>query len=261
MVVQPYLPKSINYDTFRETDEEYQRYVIRILSVQAYAEKLGADEMGAQLHLAPDYRSRKSLARIVADEAEHAFLLYTILEKIGVSEFEAIAIAEGKTTGGVATQSLVGAKAVGDENNEWLDLVLNNLFMDRAGSFMVENFAQSSFEPWALACEQIYRDEQWHKAFGLRAFENFLETSKDSSISEKVTLWFVHALNFFGPPSIHTQNKLKAYGIKPKSNDALREAFVAEVKQLLQKKNFNHWLRFDSITKQYPFQFENGVNL
>jgi 1,2-phenylacetyl-CoA epoxidase catalytic subunit len=247
-----YKPKSIDYENFLLAPKDYQNYVIRILSMQAYAEKLGADEMGCQLRLAPDAGSRKALARIVSDEANHAYMLYHILETIGVSETEAIHIAEGKSANSNPTQSLAGAVAVGDEDNQWIDLVLNNMLMDRAGSFMVGNFCNSSFSPWAIACDKIYQDEQWHKAFGLKQFQKHIRLGEDHQLPLKFSTWYARALNFFGPPSIKTQAKLAHYGIKRHSNEELRQAFISEVTSILIEHQLER-LILPTINDDYPY--------
>lgn len=250
--------KSIDYHNFKDTPEKYQSYVIRILSMQAYAEKLGAEEMGYQLRLAPDYHARKGLARIVSEEADHAYRLYNILEKIGVTEEQAIAIAESKSDHSKATQSMEGVISVGDEQNQWLDLVLNNMLMDRAGSFMVNNFSQSSFAPWAEACEKIYRDEQWHKAFGLKEFKSYLTLhASQKDLPLKFSTWFSYAMNFFGPPSVNTYAELKEFGIKRLSNQALREEFISEVKALLKINSWEYLLL--PIVYEYPCKIKENV--
>lgn len=255
VIDQTYDVKSITYNSFHDTDEEYQRYVIRIMSMQAYAEKLGAEEMGYQLRLAPDSLARRSLACIVRDEADHALMLYRILEKLGVSEESAIQIAQGKADGSKATASMDGAIAVGDDDNEWIDLVLNNMLMDRAGGFIVSNFMRSSFEPWSTACEKIYEDEKWHKRFGLDQLVQCAKSNKSEKLRYKFTVWFCRALNFFGPPSVKTQKKLCYYGIKRKSNEELRSEFVDEVKFLMEKYNLSDLL-LPGLPTKYPYQFQ-----
>jgi ring-1,2-phenylacetyl-CoA epoxidase subunit PaaA len=248
-----YTPLSIDYDDFSHCPQEYRDYVIRILAIQAFAEKAGANEMGGMIKHAPDAKSRMGLAKIVYDEANHAYLLYTILEKLGISEEEAVAIAQSKNTTGKATQSLEGVMAVGDEENEWLDLVLNNMFLDRAGSFMVSNFAESSFKPWAIACKKIYDDEQWHKAFGFKQLKKYLESGINKNVEDKILKWYVYALNFFGPPNVKSQEVLRHYGIKRASNEELRLGFKQEVLQALSDIGLQY-LATKNLTNEYPYQ-------
>jgi 1,2-phenylacetyl-CoA epoxidase catalytic subunit len=118
--------------------------------------------------------------------------------------------------------------------NEWVDVVLNCMFLDRAGRLMVGNFAESSFAPWATACKAILRDEDMHVGFGLTGFRRFLKEEKDrDKLSRHVTRWYAYGLNFFGPPASSKDQALFDYGLKRKSNEALRREYIAEVADVL----------------------------
>lgn len=252
LTTKNYSISSVDYTNFHSCPEEYKNYVIRILAIQAYAELCGAVEVGYQLRIAPNYRTRHSLSKIVYDEANHAALLYTILENLGINEKEAIAIALGNE--GLKTQSLEGVVAVGDNENDWLDLILNNFFMDRAGAYMVANFAESSFAPWAEACKKIYTDEQWHKKFGLDQLKVYLANNdyEDQLLRKKFSIWYVRALNFFGPNNNKSQALLAFYGIKRKANHELRSEFILEVADLLSELKIEHLLS-KNISEHYPY--------
>ncbi len=253
--IHNYAPLSVEYENFLDCPQEYRDYVIRILAIQAFAERTGANEMATQIRNAPDAKSRMGLSRIVYDEANHAYLLYQILEKIGIDEYEAVNLALAKNSSGESTQSLDGVLNVGDDKNEWLDVVLNNMFLDRAGTFMVSNFSESSFKPWAEACKKIYADEQWHTAFGFNQFKKYIENNigKEKNIEDKIIKWYVYALNFFGPPNVKSQETLKKYGIKRASNEELRSKFKTEVLNILSEINI-HCIEKNKFTQEYPYQ-------
>lgn len=249
-----FLPKSIDQNQFDDCPEDYKKYVKRILAIQAFAERCGACEMGAQLRLAPDPITRKNFARVVYDEANHAHMLYKILEKIGVNESEALELAKSKNSSGKSTESLDGILAVGNNENGWIDIVLNNMFLDRAGSHMVGNFSNSSFKPWADACEKIYVDEQMHKAFGFKQLKHYIEKHNiDEELIRKIRQWYVHALNFFGPPNVKSQELLNFYGIKRQSNDELRCAFIKEVLCVMDELDLRKIIDCE-LANKYPFQ-------
>lgn len=252
--VVSYEPKTIDYNNFHQCPEDYKHHVIRTIAMQAYAEKGGAEEVGAQLRLAPDFRSRKALAKIAFEEAKHAYMLYEILENIGVTERESVAIAEGRhTSNQKKSNSLDSAYAVGNSDNEWFDLILNNLLMDRAGGFMVSNFSKSSFKPWAEACEVIYLDEAHHKSFGVKKFDSFIKENKKNlhKLALKFSQWFVMAMNFFGPKNNKSKIILEQYGIKRQSNEELRKLFIIDVRKLLAKRSLS-CLILDNIEYNYP---------
>lgn len=250
--IKPYDVATIDYDDFPNCPEDYKHYVIRILSIQAYAERMGATEMGHQLRLAPDYITRRRLAKIVYDEASHAYLLYEILNHLNVSEREAILIAKGEHPESAKTNSLDGPVAVGNDNNTWIDIVFNNFFLDRAGMFMVANFAKSSFKPWAKACELIHKDELWHVRFGQEEFEKYLSMHGTDVIKDMFALWYIRALNFFGSSVSRSHEQLKIYGIKRLNNVELRQQFINNIIELLTERDWLHLL--PEVSADYPYQ-------
>lgn len=205
------------------------------MAIQAYAERLGAVELGPWIGRVPNFRDRRVLSRILAEEAHHAYMLYEELEALGVSEAEAIALAEGGGLDrGPDAASLAGPRAVAHEQNEWDDIPLNNMFLDRAGRHMVTNFAESSYEPWARISERILKDEKLHEGFGYRQLRRMVREYRDrDALAQKITRWFALGLNFFGPPASSKTERLRLLGLKRRSNEELRCEYRQEVIGLL----------------------------
>jgi len=227
-------PESVEVEQLADCSAEYQHHLKRLLSMQAYAERNGATELSLWIPKAPDFRVRRLLARIMADEADHSFRLYAVLHDMGVSEDDAIAIAQGRSGGGPTKAALEGPVEVGNPDNSWDDIVLSTMFLDRAGRFMVENFSMSSYAPWAKACKRILKDEYFHQGFGLKQFQIRLGSEPDRDAwRSKVTKWYAHGLNFFGPPGSSKTELLRSMGLKRKSNEELREGYRQEVEELM----------------------------
>jgi len=229
-------PASVNRDALADQPEEYRDNLIRIMSMQAYAERLGALELAHWVPRTPNHQLRRVCARICSDEANHASWLYRELEAIGVSEGEALEIAEGRTGKGPNSASLAGPKAVADDDNTWMDVPLNNMFLDRAGRYMVSNFSASSFEPWARVSRRILKDEKLHEGFGLRELKRLNAEHEDrDELAGRVTKWFTLGLNFFGPPKSSRTEQLRQFGLKRIDNETLRQAFRREVDAILER--------------------------
>ncbi len=250
-----YAPCSVTRETFARQPEDYRRHIIRIMSIQAYAERLGAIELGYWVAKAPTYKDRRICARICADEAAHAYWLYRELDRIGVGEDEAIAIAEGKSGKGPASASLAGPRAVADEDNRWEDVPLNNMFLDRAGRYMVGNFANSSYAPWAKVSRRILKDERLHEGFGLRELRRQIRAActreERDALARRVTKWYALGLNFFGPPRSSQTETLRAYGIKRLDNEQLRTAYRQECDDILASLGGEDLVRFSS--DRFPY--------
>lgn len=247
-----FAPETIRPEHLPGCPADYRFHLTRLLSMQAYAERCGATELARWVGRAPDFRLRRLLARILADEADHACRLYDVLDRIGVGEADAIAIAQGRAGSGPTQAALQGPLDVGHPDTEWDDVVLNHMFLDRAGRFMVENFATSSYAPWAAACKRILRDEHFHQGFGFNQFKLRLAgVANRTAYAAKVTRWYAHGLNFFGPPSSSRTQTLRRYGLKRRSNEELRGAFRLEVETLLDTLKARDLLRLER--DEYPY--------
>lgn len=155
-----------------------------------------------------------------------------------MSEDEAIAIAEGRgTVKGPSEASMAGPKAVADPDNVWDDVVLNNMFLDRAGRHMVSNFAESSYAPWARVCRRIVRDEKLHEGFGLQQLKRLIAAGGDrDALARRVTRWYALGLNFFGPPQDPGKIAfLRRWGLKRSDNETLRRAYRSEVATIMDR--------------------------
>lgn len=248
----PLPPRSVTLENLDRMPAEYRHNLVRLMAMQAYAERLGTIELGAWIGQAPNFADRRIIARIASDEANHAYWLYRELKRLGVSEAEAIAIAEGRTGSGPANASLAGPKAVGAPDNSWEDVPLNNMFLDRAGRFMVSNFAESSYEPWAKVAGRILVDEKMHEGFGLRELRRMVRAVRDrDALAARVTRWFALGLNFIGPPSSSKTELLRAYGLKRRSNEELRQAYREECVKLLANMGAGDLVRFSHDA--YPY--------
>lgn len=231
---EPLAPESVEAENLGDYGPEYKYYLTRLLSMQAYAERSGATELSLWIPKAPDFRVRRLLARILADEADHSYRLYAVLHDMGVSEEDAIAIAQGRSGAGPTAAALEGPAEVGNPDNSWDDIVLSTMFLDRAGRYMVENFSMSSYAPWAKVCKRILKDEYFHQGFGFKQFQIRLASEPDrEAYRRKVTKWYAHGLNFFGPPGSSKTGLLRSLGLKRKSNEELREGYRQEVEELM----------------------------
>ena len=230
--IHDYSPGAIDFGDLPNMPEDYRAELLRLMAIQAYSEQMATTEGVEWIARAPDCKRRRVFAKIIAEEAQHSYLIYNLLERMGLPEKEAISIAEGRSQRPMHTASIEGPMSVSDEGNEWIDIMLNHVFLDRAGKFMVGNFCEASFKPWAEANKLILREERGHIGFGVAELRVYLTENADcTEIREKVSNWYARGLNFFGPPSTSRGVRLKAFGLKRKDNETLRNEFRREVEE------------------------------
>ncbi|WP_394538532.1 phenylacetate-CoA oxygenase subunit PaaI [Lysobacter enzymogenes] len=228
-----YAPSSIDFADLPDLPEDYRQELVRLMAIQAYSEEKAATEGIEWIAKSPDYKRRRVFAKIIAEEARHSYLIYHLLERMGIPEKQAIAIAEGRAHRPMHDASLEGPLSVGHQDNEWIDIMLNHMFLDRAGKFMVGNFCEASFKPWAEANQVILREERGHIGFGFAELRTYLADKGETNEARvKISNWYAKGLNFFGPPSTKRGERLSAYGLKRKDNETLRNEFRAEVEEV-----------------------------
>lgn len=235
-IERSYEPHSIGRRDFAAMPDDYRQIVVRLMAIQAHGERLAATAGIDWVRKVPGYRERRVLATVLADEARHSALLYRELEHLGVDEDEANEIVLRTGASATTARSMEGPVAVGDPDNDWTDIALNMMLLDRAGRYMIENYCESSYRPWAQACLEILPDEAMHEGFGLAQFKAILARPHDrDALAMKVTRWFAFSLNFFGPPSRQHYDKLRDYGLKRRTNEQMREAYRIEVIEMLRR--------------------------
>lgn len=132
------------------------------------------------------------------------------------------------------------------------------MLLDRVGQFMLANFTNSSYRPWAEACAKMMPDERMHVGFGVKCFRRYLRGGwyqdhySDEEMARKASHWYSMGLNFFGPPSGRTAERQKSFGLKRKSNEELRQEYKREVEALFEELSASHLLRVDMSA--YPYR-------
>lgn len=245
---------AISLTDFFDTPKEYQEYCIRIMSMAAFSENLGGEGLSLWINKAPDNARRRLVARLAYEEFDHGYQVYRLLEQLNVSEAQVDAIATGKvkTSRSIHTSLNSAEEIYGATGDLWLDLALHCVLMDTAGRYIVSNFAESSYAPWAEISKGIAQDEIMHAGFGKREFERcLLEGIPEEVLQERFTYWYARSLNFFGPPPGNSAIVLQRYGIKRKNNEELRSEFKKEIFTYLEKLGLTRLIQLNKC--DYPF--------
>jgi ring-1,2-phenylacetyl-CoA epoxidase subunit PaaA len=250
-----YDPGSVTKDTFFSMPDDYQENCIRIMAMTAYAENLGGEGLSMWVRKAPDNARRRLVARLAYEELDHGYRIYKVLNDLGISENRVNDIANGKTNdkGAIHISLNPAEQMYGGSGEYWLDLALHCVLMDLAGKYIVGNFIDSSYAPWADAAKTIVDEEKLHIGFGRRELERCIDEGVSPDLlQERFTFWYSKALNFFGPPPGKSAELLKKYGIKRKNNDELRDEFKADIEKYFSSIDLLKIIRLNKNT--YPFE-------
>src|SRR5262249_23073835 len=122
------------------------------------------------------------------------------------------------------------------EIHTWCDLAVFNALMDRAGGFQLLDYAESSYAPLQRAGTWVGRDERGHAAMGGTHLRNVLRTEGGhAQAQEWLKTGYRRAWDVFGRSNGKRQWRYIERGLKTKSNEQLRQEYIAEVTPLLAK--------------------------
>ncbi len=116
--------------------------------------------------------------------------------------------------------------------NSWVELVCANALYDQAGFVLLGDVYESStFGPWKRALAKVDKEETFHLRHGRTWLRKLTRDPEGKAEVQRAIDWmFILTLEWFGLPDDRKQHSEQLdYGFKGKSNDQLRQTWMAEV--------------------------------
>jgi ring-1,2-phenylacetyl-CoA epoxidase subunit PaaA len=205
--------------------EEYRRQLIRMISQHAHSEVVGMLPEGAWITRAPSLRRKMILLAKVQDEAGHGQYLYHAAETLGASREEML---EALLDGRAKYSSIFNYPTL-----NWTDVGVIGYLVDFAAILNQTMLARCSYGPYSRAMVRICAEENFHKKQGqdivIRMAKGTLR--QKAMVQDAINRWWWPTLMMFGPHDSDSPNTpiLMRWGIKTRTNDQLRQAFVNQV--------------------------------
>jgi ring-1,2-phenylacetyl-CoA epoxidase subunit PaaA len=237
--------------------ETYAKGLARTLIVSGDTELISAPAyLKASAH-APRLQSFISVIGIIQDELGHAHIAYRMLRDLGVD-----------------TDALIYEREPWDFRHpyafdvpleSWSEMVVANGFYDRAGFVLLSDiFEHTSYGPWKRALVKVDREETFH----LRHGEQWMKTlaadpSTRDDLQRAVDWMFLMTLEWFGlPDNLKRHREQIDYGLKGKTNDELRQAWMSTAVPFSRSIGIDVPAHYDSQRDEYvidcpfPQQFD-----
>lgn len=204
--------------------EEYRRQLIRLIQQHANSELIGALPEGTWIPYAPNLKRKLALTAKVQDEVGHAQLLYRAAETLGKPREEMVE----ELLNGRSKWSNVFAYPA----ETWADVAIIAWLIDAAAIINQTIMSNGSYGPYCRALKRICFEESFHMKHGQDMIVKMVSQGgrHKEMVQEALNRWWPAIMMFFGPPdslSVHTE-KLKRWGVKPKTNDEQRQEFLAK---------------------------------
>jgi ring-1,2-phenylacetyl-CoA epoxidase subunit PaaA len=217
----------------------YLQGMRRILTVSADTELVSAPAYLRAAQHAPALNNFGSAVSIVQDELAHAHIGYRLLGDLGVDTNRLIYERE--------PEAFKYPYAFDVALDSWHELVLANALYDQAGFVLLSDVhASSTFGPWKRALAKVDKEETFHLRHG-RTWVKKLAVDADEKQRLQASLdWmFILTLEWFGLPDAQKKHGIQLeYGFKGKSNDQLRQDWMAAVVPFMEEVDLDvpaHW--------------------
>ena len=203
---------------------KYLEGIRRILTVSADTELVSAPSYLRAAQHAPALNNFGSAMSIIQDELAHAHIGYRLLGDLGVDMDWLIYERP--------PEQFKYPYAFDVPLNSWVELVCANALYDQAGFVLLSDVYQTStFGPWKRALAKVDKEETFHLRHGRTWLRKLVKDPQGKAEVHRAIDWmFILTLEWFGLPDELKQHAEQLdYGFKGKSNDQLRQAWMAEV--------------------------------
>jgi ring-1,2-phenylacetyl-CoA epoxidase subunit PaaA len=203
---------------------KYLEGMRRILTVSADTEFVSAPSYLRAAQHAPALNNFGSAMSIIQDELAHAHIGYRLLGDLGV-DMDWLVYER-------PAEQFKYPYAFDVPLNSWVELVCANALYDQAGFVLLGDVYESStFGPWKRALAKVDKEETFHLRHGRTWLKKLAKDPAGRADVQRAVDWmFILTLEWFGlPDELKQHSEQLDYGFKGKSNDELRQAWMAEV--------------------------------
>jgi ring-1,2-phenylacetyl-CoA epoxidase subunit PaaA len=234
---------------------KYLEGMRRILTVSADTEFVSAPSYLRAAQHAPALNNFGSAMSIIQDELAHAHIGYRLLGDLGV-DMDWLVYER-------PAAQFKYPYAFDVPLNSWVELVSANAMYDQAGFVLLGDvYASSTFGPWKRALAKVDKEETFHLRHGRTWLKKLVkDPAGKTDIQNAVDWMFILTLEWFGlPDDLKQHSEQLDYGFKGKSNDELRQGWMAEVVPFMEEIGIRVPAHFDAELNTYvidcPFPAE-----
>ena len=228
----------------------YRTLVIKFIERHALSELMGALPERSWILRAPSLHRKLAVTSKVQDEVGHAQLLLRLVEDLGRSREQIM-------------QDLFSGKSKFHnvfhyQMPTWADMGLFVWWVDSASLFAQSNVRHGSYAPYCRTMLKIC----WEEAFHLKHGEDIVLTlamgtkQQRDMLQEAANRWWEPTMMFFGPDTPAEQDDAIIWGLKEKTNEELRQAWLSRYVKQIRELGItipDPNLRYDEVAKRWEY--------
>lgn len=212
--------------------EDYRKAATRMLEFHANSEIMGAYLERPFIRKAPSLERKMAFSAKTQDEIGHGQMLYRAAESLGIKTRD-------EMLNDLANGNGKFLNCFHYPMESYVETPMIAFFVDGAAMRRQATLKKSSWEPYAHAMDKICFEEGMHVKHGESILRELMSGSKKEQqmTQEAFEKWWPRILQFFGPTDDESTHHDFAYdvGLKTKSNDELRNAFLNTYMQKAEK--------------------------
>ncbi len=238
--------------------EDYRKYLVRLISMHAISEIMGALPEKEWVPKAPTLHRKLAIMAKVQDEMGHGQLLLRVTEDL---------IAPWGQTRDHLLQDLFSGKlrfhnVFHMEAPTWADAGVIAWLVDGAAIITQSMSLSTSYAPYARALQRICAEEVFHAQHGESIILSLAEGTPQQRdmLQDAITRWWPSLLMFFGPKEADQEaarQKSLEFKIRNKTNEELRQIFFSKYVPKIWALGLtipDETLAFDDSTRQWTYQ-------
>lgn len=190
------------------------------------------------MDMAPDADAKLRLANFYAEEIRHGYLFAKLYAELDPSLPDKILEASGLKRAG---EDASGVSPFMQAIEDWVDLALFNFLIDGEGCWQISEWETSSYAPLARIAGQVSRDERGHSNMGYLHLKRAVKDNPPLHKSAQERLydkWYPIALDTFGRAESKRNAQYRAWSLKRRTNEELRQDFMSYVNPMLERLGF-----------------------
>lgn len=208
--------------------EEFRTACEKIVVSHAINELYGArvfDEPAVAL--APTPYAKWLTCRVAMEEYGHHVRFFELGREMGIPEARMLPEQTDKKPLSIFDFAL----------ETWEEFCVLKMLGDLAEILQVEDLVQCSFHPLRNLARMTMPEERFHAQFGEDFCEDLCKTEAGrKAVQEAIDRIYPRLLPFFGASGSRNNAIFRKWGIKRRTNEAMREDFVARAKALVEDK-------------------------
>jgi ring-1,2-phenylacetyl-CoA epoxidase subunit PaaA len=208
--------------------EEYRVAIAKIIISHAINELYGSQVFDEPaIALAPTPYWKWLTCRLAMEEYGHHIRFFDLGREIGIPEDEMLPQKSSKRPLSIFEHPL----------ESWIDFCTIKLLADMAEIVQVEDLLNCTYVPLRNAARMTMPEERFHAKFGEDAARELIKTAEGKAqVQNSIDRIFPALPAFFGRAGSKNNETFRKWGIKERSNEAMRADYVERCRMLVEGK-------------------------